>query len=111
MSFFGKRRECKSRTATKTNGRNTLTLGESFYINASIQPAQPQDLVTSDDLLQRESGVIYKLITTSVLKPMTKSNVSDVVVYKGKIHNVFAGSNWENNILNHNVYLIQEVVL
>lgn len=99
------------RSGLRSNGRTAITEGTPFQLLASVQPASPQDLITSEDLLKKESGIVYKIITEATLKATTKTSVCDLVKYNGKDFDVFSVAPWDNGILKHNVYLIQEVVL
>ena len=111
FDFFRKELTGYKRSGDRTHGRTKIVEGSDFTFLASVQPVDPSELVAIEDLLRKESGTVYKLITNYELESTTKNNISDIVEYSGKKYEVFRVKAWENNLLNHNVYLMQEIVL
>lgn len=111
FEFFRKEMTGVKRSGDRTNGRTKIIEGSDFTFTASVQPAQPAELDAVQDLLRKESGIVYKLITDYPLESTTKNNVSDIIEYDGKRYEVFQATPWKNNLLNQNVFMMQEVTL
>lgn len=108
MTFFGQTRQCYHQTGTWTDGHFTKGTPTSFIINASIQNATPAQLDSIPEV-KRKSGAVYTVITYDILLVTNGNTLADLVVYESKNFEVVSQLSWANNLLNHNIYLIQEL--
>jgi len=94
---------------TVTKGRITAQGAQtSFTINGSIQESTPAELSSLVEA-RRLKGGVYTLITFDTLLTADNDAYPDLIVYSGANYEVVTKAKWENNLINHNVYLIQEI--
>lgn len=94
---------------TRVNGKYIVSNEETFSITASIHPMSGTEL-ESISYISQEKGEIFKLITNDILIPLQDENDSDYIMIEQKECRVISCKEWSNNILNHNIYYVQEVI-
>jgi hypothetical protein len=80
----------------------------SFTINGTIQPSSSAQLAMLTEV-RRLKGGIYTLFTFDTLLTVDNSVYPDLIVFNGSNYEVVSKITWKNNLINHNVYLIQEI--
>lgn len=110
MSLLGHLITCYHQAApTVTKGRITASGSQSqFSINGSIQEATASELSSLPENRRLKAGT-YSVITFDTLLTTDDSQYPDLVSYNGASYEVVTKAKWENNLINHNVYLIQEI--
>ena len=94
---------------TRVNGKFTVSSEETFPIIASVQPVSGTDL-EAISYISQEQGEVFKLITNDILTVLRDGNDADYVMIGEKECRVIQAKEWNNNIMNHNIYYIQEVI-
>jgi len=79
-----------------------------FNLEASVQPSTSAQLSMLPET-RRLRGGIYTLITFETLLTVDNDVYPDLILFDNKTYEVVTKLKWENNILNHNIYLIQEI--
>jgi hypothetical protein len=95
---------------TRINGKFIVSSEETFSIIASVQPASGTELDISIPFISVEKGDIFKLITNDALTVLRDGNDADYVMIGEKECRVIQAKEWNNNIMNHNIYFVQEVI-
>lgn len=108
FNFFRQPITVTPRTGAREKGRSVIASGTDFTIMGSVHIAVPADL-NNEDLSRNETGQIYKVITNDTLKITTVDSISDLVTYDGKYHEVYRLAKTKNNLIPHNVYMMQEI--
>lgn len=94
---------------TITKGQvSTPSVQTSFTINGSIQESTAAELSSLPETRRLKSGT-YTLITFDTLLTVDNNVYPDLITYNGLTYEVVSKAKWENELINHNVYLIQEV--
>lgn len=92
-------------TKGRVTGQGTQT---AFTLNGSIQETTSAELSSLPET-RRLKGGIYTLLTFDILLTTDNDTYPDLIVYNGTNYEVVSKVKWENNLINHNVYLIQEI--
>jgi len=110
MSLLGHSISGYHRTApTIVKGRVTGNpTNTPFTLNGSIQESTPAELSSIVES-RRLQGGIYSLITFDTLLTIDNDVNSDIIEYDSSTYEVVTKAKWQNNLINHNVYLIQEI--
>jgi len=110
MSLLGYTINCLHQAApTIVKGQITVPGAQtSFPINGTIQPSSPAQLSTLSET-RRLRGGIYTVFTFDTLLTIDDNVNSDIVIYNSLNYEVVSKVKWSNNLINHNVYLIQEI--
>jgi len=77
-------------------------------ISASVQPAKPSDILIQED--GRHVSAQFRIYTDDVLKTAAEDKTNpDRVTLNGFDYLVLGIAPWQNNIINHNMYLVGRI--
>jgi len=98
------------RTAAGSTAGGYVTPGTetSFTIRASVQPTKPTDL----ELLPegRREARTFRLYTNDTLQVLNgEETKGDQVVLFGDRYETLAEMPWQNNVINHNKYIVGKI--
>jgi len=110
MTFFGKTLTAYHQAApTVSKGRITAAGAQtSFTFNGSVQRATPEALSSIPEERRLQGGV-YTVISYQELLTLKDSVYPDLVSWKNNTYEVISLLKWDNGILPHYIYLIQEI--
>lgn len=93
---------------SRIQGKFVQSGATTFSISASVQSVTGAALANMS-FITSDSGRVYKLITNDALRTLKEGPDADVVEIDGKDHRVLEGVKWDNHILDHNIYIVQEL--
>lgn len=109
MSSFRKPVQAFRYAAGTASGGYTTPASEvPFSIRASVQPSRPSDI----ELLPegRREARVFRLYTSDTLNLLEGSEAKpDQVLLYGDRYEALAELPWQNNVINHNKYLVVKV--
>lgn len=94
-------------TVSTVNGYRQQTAETSFSIFASIQPVSPSDLESLPE--GRRESKAFRLYSDDTLNAVGSKNPDQVVLF-GERYEVYGVAPWQNNVINHNKYIVAKVL-
>ena len=96
---------CTRKAISMDHGRVVESDDATFSILASVQPLIPAELMLLPE--GRRQNKSYKLFTNDTLYCFGDKDYNpDQVTIDGEQFETFAPSQWNNGIINHNVYIV-----
>ena len=99
--------QARSVFTEKIKGRTTETYSGVFTIHSSVQPAKNNEIQSLPE--GRREREAYTLYSSDDLVSLKESKNPDQVLLYGDWYEVTSKQKWNNNIINHNKYVVTKL--